>query len=102
MLLDVLSGLDEVKICTAYELDGRKIQSPPSTIASLSRCTPVYETLPGWKEDITQIREFDQLPQNAKNYVARIEEITGVPVGMISVGPDRTQTIIKDKNLNNF
>lgn len=102
MLLDVLSGLDTIRICTAYRLDGKEIQSPPSTIASLARCEPVYEELPGWKEDITGIRRFDDLPENAKAYVHRLEELTGVPVGMISVGPDRTQTIIVDPELNNF
>lgn len=102
MLLDVLSGLDTVKICTAYELDGKLIQSPPSTIASLERCKPVYIEMPGWKEDITNVKEFEDLPENAKAYVRKLEEITGVPVGMISVGPDREQTIIVDKELNKF
>ena len=102
MLLDVLSGLDTIKICTAYELDGQEIQSPPSTIASLARCKPVFIELPGWKEDITGCTEFDQLPENAKQYVRKLEEVTGVPVGMISVGPDRNQTIIVDKELNKF
>lgn len=102
MLLDVLSGLDTIKICTAYELDGKQIQTPPSTIASLARCKPVFIEMPGWKEDISGCREFDELPENAKNYVSKLEEVTGTPVGMISVGPDRKQTIIVDKSLNNF
>ena len=102
MLLDVLSGLDTIKICTAYELDGKQIQTPPSTIASLARCKPVFIEMPGWKEDISGCREFDDLPENAKNYVRKLEEVTGTPVGMISVGPDRKQTIIVDKSLNNF
>lgn len=102
MLLDVLSGLDTIKICTAYELDGKQIQSPPSTIASLERCKPVFIEMPGWKEDISNITEFEELPDNAKAYVRKLEELTGVPVGMISVGPDREQTIIVDKELNNF
>lgn len=102
MLLDVLSGLDTIKICTAYELDGKQIQTPPSTIASLARCKPVFIEMPGWKEDISGCREFDELPENAKNYVRKLEEVTGTPVGMISVGPDRKQTIIVDKSLNNF
>lgn len=95
MLLDVLSGLETIKICVAYELDGHKIQSPPSTIASLERCKPVYIEMPGWNEDITHIREFDDLPENAKAYVKKIEEVTGTPVRMISVGPDRKQTIVR-------
>lgn len=102
MLLDVLSGLDTIKICTAYELDGKQIQTPPSTIASLARCKPVFIEMPGWKEDISGCREFDELPENARNYVRKLEEVTGTPVGMISVGPDRKQTIIVDKALNNF
>lgn len=102
MLLDVLSGLDKIKICVAYELDGKQIQSPPSTIASLSKCKPVYIEMPGWTEDITGVREFEELPANAQAYVRKIEEVTGTKVGMISVGPDRTQTIIVDKTLNNF
>lgn len=93
MLLDVLSGLDTIKICVAYELDGKQIQSPPSTIASLERCKPVYIEMPGWSEDITGIRRFEDLPENAKAYVRKLEELTGTPVGMISVGPDRNQTI---------
>lgn len=102
MLLDVLSGLDTVKICVAYDLDGKQIQSPPSTIASLSRCKPVYIELPGWKEDISGARTFDELPENARAYVRKLEEVTGTPVGMISVGPDREQTIIVDPELNKF
>ena len=102
MLLDVLSGLDTIKICTHYELDGQLIQSPPSTIASLERCKPVYIEMPGWKEDITGVKNFDDLPANAKAYVHKLEELTGVPVGMISVGPDREQTIIVDNELNKF
>ena len=102
MLLDVLSGLDTIKICVAYDLDGREIQSPPSTIASLSRCKPVYIEMPGWKEDISGVKDFEDLPENAKAYVRKLEEITGTPVGMISVGPDRQQTIIVDPVLNNF
>lgn len=102
MLLDVLSGLDTVKICVAYDLDGKQIQSPPSTIASLSHCKPVYIEMPGWKEDISGAKTFDELPDNAKAYARKLEEITGTPVGMISVGPDREQTIIVDPELNKF
>lgn len=102
MLLDVLSGLDEVKICTDYELDGKLIQSPPSTISKLARCRPVYTTLPGWKEDISDVRSFDDLPENARNYLLQIARITQIPVGIVSVGPDRTQTIFVDNTLENF
>lgn len=102
MLFDVLSGLDKVSICVGYECDGQVLTSPPSTIAKLSRCKPVLIEMEGWKEDITQIKSFDELPAAAKAYVAKIEEVTGVPVGVISVGPDRSQTIIVSKELAKF
>ena len=102
MLLDVLSGMDEVKICTAYECEGKILSSPPSTISRLEQCRPVLESLPGWKEDITGIRRFEDLPENARNYVRRIEQLTEVPVGMISVGPDRNQTIMISPALRDF
>lgn len=102
MLFDVLSGLDTVKICTAYECDGEIIQTPPSTINRLARCRPVLIEMPGWKEDITGIRYFDDLPQAAKDYVRKIEELTSIPVGIVSVGPDRTQTITISEKLKRF
>ena len=102
VLFDVLSGLEKVKICTHYELDGKIIDTPPSTISKLARCKPVFIEMEGWKEDITGARSFDELPEAAKAYVRKIEEITGVPVGVISVGPDRTQTIITSEKLKNF
>ena len=102
MLFDVLSGLDSVKICTHYELDGKIIDTPPSTISRLARCKPVYIEMKGWKEDISDIKNYDDLPQAAKNYVRKIEELTDVPVGVISVGPDRTQTIIVSSELKDF
>ena len=102
MLLDVLSGEETVKICTAYECDGELLQSPPSTISRLERCRPVFEELPGWSEDITGIRRYEDLPANAKAYLQRIEELTEVPAGIISVGPDRSQTIVKAKPLADF
>ena len=102
MLFDVLSGLDKIGVCTAYECDGEILQAPPSTISRLARCKPVLEYLDGWKEDITGCRSFEELPDNAKAYVRRIEEITGTRVGIISVGPDRSQTIIIDEKLKEF
>ena len=102
MLFDVLSGFDTIKICTHYELDGKIIDTPPSTISKLSRCKPVYIELPGWKEDISGMKTFDELPENAKNYVRKIEEITEVPVGVISVGPDRNQTVLVSSFLEEF
>lgn len=102
MLFDVLSGLDKVSICVGYECEGEVLQSPPSTISRLAKCKPVLIELDGWKEDITDIHDFDSLPENAKTYVRKIEEVTGIPVGIISVGPDRKQTIIIDEKLKKF
>ncbi|MDE6768139.1 MAG: adenylosuccinate synthase [Muribaculaceae bacterium] len=102
MLFDVLSGLDKVKICTHYELDGEIIDTPPSTISKLARCKPVYIEMDGWKEDISGIKSYDELPEAAKAYVHKIEELTEVPVGVISVGPDRTQTVIISEKLKEF
>jgi len=93
MLLDVLSGLTELKICTAYELDGERITHFPSDAYQLERCQPVYETMPGWSEDITTARAKKDLPAAARRYVDRIRELVGLPVSHISVGPDRVQTI---------
>jgi adenylosuccinate synthase len=93
MLLDVLSGLEELKICTAYEIDGRRTNQFPSHVEDLRRVTPVYETLPGWTEDLTDIREIDDLPASARAYIDRIGDIVGVPVELVSVGPARDQTI---------
>lgn len=102
MLFDVLSGLDKIKICTAYKLNGKEIQTPPPTIEELAKCEPVYIELDGWKEDLTGMKHFDQLPQAAKDYISKIEELTGVKVGIVSVGPDRTQTIMVDEKLKAF
>ena len=93
MLFDVLSGLKEVKICYAYELDGKVINTIPATLSELERCKPLYVTLPGWDEDITHVTSFDELPENAKNYIRKIEELTKTEVVIFSVGPDRKQTI---------
>ena len=95
MLFDVLSGLKTVKICTGYELDGKEIDYVPSTLSALERCKPVFIELPGWNEEITDIRNYEQLPNNAKQYLRKIEELTNTEIAIVSVGPDRTQTIIK-------
>jgi len=93
MLLDVLSGFDELKICIAYELDGEQSKKFPSHVDDLRRVQPVYETLPGWHEDLTQATSRDDLPANALAYIQRVSELIGVPVAMVSVGPARSQTI---------
>lgn len=94
MLLDVLGELPELRICTAYELDGKQITDFPSHVDDLRRVTPVYETLPGWQEDITTVRRRSDLPSDATRYLDRLSELVGRPVGMVSVGPDRQQTIL--------
>ena len=91
--LDVLTGLDKIKICVAYELRGKKNDSMPASLNHLAECTPVYEDFTGWKEDISAVGHFDQLPGEAKDYLKRIEQITGVPLSIVSVGPKREQTI---------
>lgn len=93
MLFDVLSGLEIIKICDAYELDGKLIDYVPSTLSDYERCKPHYVEMKGWQEDITNVRNYDELPETAKAYLRKIEELTGVEVAVISVGPDRTQTI---------
>lgn len=95
MLLDVLSGFDTINICVAYELDGKRIEYFPSDVDDLARVKPIYETLPGWSEDITGVRNYEDLPENAKKYLDRLSEVVGKPVAIVSVGPSRDQTIIK-------
>ena len=92
--IDVLSGLDTVKICVAYDLDGERIDYYPASLEQLKRCKPIYEELPGWSEDITGVRHLDELPENARNYVRRVGELVGVRISTFSVGPDRDQTNI--------
>ena len=94
MLLDVLGQFDEVKVCTAYEMDGERIDWFPSDAFLLEHCKPVYETLPGWKKDVTGARKMADLPANARKYVDRLGELLGVRVSVVSVGPDRAQTIL--------
>ena len=94
MLLDVLTGIDTLKICTAYKLDGKTIHALPSTIQELERVEPIFEELPGWKEDITHVTSFEELPVNCQNYLNRISELIHCPINIFSVGPDRLQTII--------
>ncbi|WP_029421216.1 adenylosuccinate synthase [Alicyclobacillus macrosporangiidus] len=94
MKLDVLSGLEEVAVCTGYELDGQ-VYDLPLPAYQLERATPRYERLPGWTEDLSCCRAFDELPEAAQNYVAYVEQAVGVPVKYVSVGPERNQTIVR-------
>ena len=94
MLLDVLSGFDEVKICTSYLYKGEVVKNFPSSLKVLSECEPIYEVVEGWDEDITQAKSFEELPLNAQKYVKKIEEIIEVPIKIVSIGPERSQTIV--------
>ena len=96
-LLDVLSGMDEIKICTGYKVDGVLAEDFSADLMDRAEC--VYETLPGWTEDITDCRKFDELPENAKKYVARVEELVGRPAGFVSVGPDREASLFNGSGL---
>jgi len=95
-LLDVLTGIDTLKVVTAYEFNGETIDSIPADIEDFKKCKPITIETPGWKEDITQVKSYIDLPDNAKKYLKLVESIVGVPVGIFSVGPDRTQTVLMD------
>ncbi len=92
--LDVLDGLDTLRICVGYRIDGAVQERPPLLTDRYADCEPVYETLPGWSERTTGITELDRLPEPARRYLARIEELAGVPLDIISTGPERTETIM--------
>ncbi|MBL0732321.1 MAG: adenylosuccinate synthase [Desulfosarcina sp.] len=98
--LDVLGGLESLKICTGYECEGRIINDFPSDIKTLGLCKPVYESLPGWEEDISGITQLAKLPDNAKKYIKRIEELAETPAQIISVGPGRDETIMVNNPFN--
>jgi len=93
--LDILDTLPRLKICVGYKLDGKTIDYFPSSIAALDKCQPIYEELAGWQVPTTHIREYEQLPLQARQYIARFEELTSCPVNIICVGPEREQTIHK-------
>lgn len=93
--LDVLSGIEEIPICVAYEVDGVRHDDMPMTQTGFHHAVPIYETLPGWTEDISGCRSFDELPRNAQDYVLRLEELSGAFVSCIGVGPGRDETIVR-------
>jgi adenylosuccinate synthase len=95
MHLDVLTGFEEVKVCTQYLFDGRAIGDFPSDQDRLTRCTPMYKSVAGWKEDVSEARTFDELPENTKKFVELVEKVSGVPVTILSVGRRRDQTIFR-------
>ena len=97
MLLDVLSGFQTLKICTGYRYQGQLLKSFPTDGEVMKAVEPVYEEHPGWSEEIDQVKDFADLPKNAQSYVNRLEALLGVPVALVSVGPERTQTLMRDE-----
>ncbi len=93
--LDVLDGLPEIKICVGYRLDGVELTTPPLLVERLGDCEPIYESVPGWAAATSGVTEYDRLPPEARRYVARIEEVVGVPVDVVSTGPSRDAVIIR-------
>lgn len=91
--LDILSGIETIRLCVAYEIDGRRVEAWPSSGAALARAVPIYEDFPGWEEPIHGVRSLADLPENARRYVSALEDHAGVPIVLVSVGPERTQTI---------
>jgi adenylosuccinate synthase len=91
--LDVLTGLEKLKICVAYELDGHLIRHMPASLARLARCRAVYVELPGWSHDISSARSVEELPGETRAYLNTIEEESDVPISIVSVGPSREATI---------
>ncbi len=92
--LDVMDGLENINICTGYELNGETIDILPFGADAVAACTPIYKTMPGWQDSTFGVKSYDALPQNAKNYLQRVAEICGAPIAMISTGPDREETIV--------
>lgn len=99
MLLDVLSGFDEIQVCVAYRVGDETIRSFPADLELLAQCEPVYERFAGWHEDITGCTRFEELPQAAQDYITGLERLVGVPVALVSVGPGREQTIVRKQLL---
>ena len=97
--LDILDDFDEIKMCTAYKIDGEILNEIPASLKVLAKVEPVYETFAGWKTDISKIRRYDDLPANAKKYLERMAEVTGIKLGIVSVGPNREQTIVLADNI---
>jgi adenylosuccinate synthase len=95
--IDVLTGIDEVKICTAYEYEGKIFENIPPHQTIMHKCKPVYISLKGWGNDISNVKTFSDLPENTKKYIEEVEKLVKVPISMISVGPERKQIIMRDR-----
>ena len=94
--LDILTGLPELKVCARYLLDGKPLDEYPASFKTLEAVTPDYVTLPGWTEDLSACKTYDELPANARRYVETVESLTGIPAGIVSVGPSREQTLVRE------
>jgi adenylosuccinate synthase len=94
MKLDVLDGLDTIRLCTAYRRGDRLLKELPAGADAVAECVPVYEDMPGWQSSTVGVREWSQLPANARRYLERLSEVAGVPIDMVSTGPDRVDTIL--------
>ena len=92
--LDVMDGMEEVKLCVGYEFEGKQIDILPFGADAVEKCVPIYETMAGWSESTFGVTDYNQLPDNAKKYLKRIEEVCGAPIAIISTGPDRDATIL--------
>jgi adenylosuccinate synthase len=97
MKLDVLDNLETIRVCTAYEIDGKRIEQMPASLRTFEKCTPIYEDIPGWQTPTTHCTTWEELPEKAKEYVAYLERITGIPVSILSVGPKRASTILRSE-----
>jgi adenylosuccinate synthase len=93
----VLDEFPAIQVCTAYEIDGKQVDTPPASINAFNRARPILEEHPGWHAPSTEARRFEDLPQNAQSYVRRIQQLIGKPIEIVSVGPEREQVIIVDK-----
>lgn len=98
--LDVLDGLDEIPVCVAYDVDGERFDEMPDNQSDFHHAKPIFETFPGWKEDISGVRNFEDLPENAQNYVLALEKMSGCRISVIGVGPDREQLIVRHELLD--
>ena len=92
--LDVLDGLETVRLCIAYDLDGERVESPPSGAEHFGRCEPVYEDMPGWQASTAGVTRLEDIPSSARRYLNRVEEVTGAPVHIVSTGPEREETVM--------
>jgi adenylosuccinate synthase len=97
--LDVLDGLERLEICAAYDVGGRHVTEFPSDLNSVGGCAPVYESWPGWRTPTRGVTRFEDLPSEARRYISRLEEVSGVPVAIVSTGSDRAETIVRDDSI---